>query len=57
MKSFESLLAEVETLKQEFAKFTERNNKAAGTRARNSASAIAKLCKQLRLDIQEQKQG
>lgn len=57
MTTFESLLAEVETLKVEFEKFTEKNNKSAGTRARNAASTITKICKQLRSEIQEQKQG
>lgn len=57
MTTFESLLAEVETLKVEFEKFTEKNNKSAGTRARNALSATAKLCKLLRTEIQEAKQG
>lgn len=55
MDTLNSLLAQVETLKAEYAKFTEKNNKSAGTRARNVLSEMAKVCKQLRAEIQEQK--
>ena len=55
MDTLNSLLAQVETLKVEYAKFTEKNNKSAGTRARNTLSDIAKICKTLRAEIQEQK--
>lgn len=55
MDTLNSLLAQVETLKAEYAKFTEKNNKSAGTRARNVLSEMAKICKTLRAEIQEQK--
>lgn len=39
----------------EYAKFTEKGNKAAGTRARTALSEIAKLSKELRKEIQDSK--
>tara|TARA_S200002703_G_scaffold135909_1_gene124986 strand:- start:547 stop:723 length:177 start_codon:yes stop_codon:yes gene_type:complete len=43
-----------ETYNNEYEKFT-GGNKAAGTRARKALSEITKLCKVIRLEIQEQK--
>ena len=54
-KTFLVIEAEFETLKAEFAKFSEKGNKAAGTRARNAAMDLTKLLKQLRAEIQSEK--
>ena len=43
-----------ETYNNEYEKF-QGGNKAAGTRARKALSEITKLCKVIRLEIQEQK--
>ena len=52
--SIQSLLDEVEVLKQEYEKF-ERGNKSAGTRARKSLQTIKKMAQDLRVQIQESK--
>lgn len=45
----------VEQFKEDYEKFLTIGNKAAGTRARKALSEISKLCKSMRLDIQQQK--
>lgn len=40
---------------EENEKFTDKGNKAAGTRARKSLMEITKLCKERRKEIQESK--
>jgi len=52
--SIQSLLDEVEILKQEYEKF-ERGNKSAGTRARKSLQNIKKIAQDLRVQIQDSK--
>lgn len=52
--SIQSLLDEVEILKQEYEKF-ERGNKSAGTRARKSLQSIKKIAQDLRVQIQDSK--
>ena len=43
-----------ESYKEDYTKFAE-GNKAAGTRARKALSEITKLCKEIRKEIQDQK--
>jgi hypothetical protein len=50
----QSLLNEVELLKQEYEKF-ERGNKSAGTRARKNLQNIKKIAQDIRVEIQEAK--
>jgi hypothetical protein len=52
--NIQSLLDEVEILKQEYEKF-ERGNKSAGTRARKSLQSIKKIAQDLRVQIQDAK--
>jgi hypothetical protein len=52
--SIQSLLDEIEILKQEYEKF-ERGNKSAGTRARKSLQNIKKIAQDLRIAIQDTK--
>jgi hypothetical protein len=52
--SIQTLLDEVEVLKQEYDKF-ERGNKSAGTRARKSLQTIKKIAQDLRIEIQDSK--
>jgi len=54
--SIQSLLDEVEILKQEYEKF-ERGNKSAGTRARKSLQNIKKIAQDLRTLIQDSKKA
>jgi len=50
-----TLLTLVEDYMQENQKFSEKGNKAAGTRARKALMEITKLCKDRRKEIQEEK--
>ena len=50
-----TLLTLVEEYMQENQKFSEKGNKAAGTRARKALMEIAKICKDRRKEIQEEK--
>ena len=51
----ESLKALFEQYVDENDKFSEKNNKAAGTRARKALMEITKLCKDRRKEIQDAK--
>lgn len=50
----DNIIAMSETYVEENEKF-EKGNKTAGTRARKALSELAKLCKERRLEIQNQK--
>ena len=52
--SLQPLIDEIELLKVEYEKF-ERGNKSAGTRARKVLQNVKKLCQEIRVKIQEQK--
>ena len=50
-----NLLSQVEQYIQDNEKFSDKGNKAAGTRAREALMEITKLCKDRRKEIQEAK--
>jgi hypothetical protein len=50
-----NLLSQVEQYIQDNEKFSDKGNKAAGTRARKALMEITKLCKDRRKEIQEAK--
>lgn len=50
-----NILAQVEQYIQDNEKFSDKGNKAAGTRARKALMEITKLCKDRRKEIQEAK--
>lgn len=52
IEKMEALLAE---MKADGDKFYNSGNKAAGTRVRKSAMDISKLCKEVRVDVQNKK--
>lgn len=54
-KTHDSLKALFEQYVDENDKFSEKSNKAAGTRARKALMEITKLCKDRRKEIQEAK--
>jgi len=54
-ESHNNLLTLVEEYITENDKFSEKGNKAAGTRARKALMEITKLCKERRKEIQEAK--
>jgi hypothetical protein len=55
MTNHENLISLVETYVAENAKFVDKGNKAAGTRARKALAEIAKAVKERRKEIQESK--
>jgi hypothetical protein len=55
MSTHESIITLFEQYVSENDKFNEKNNKAAGTRARKALMEITKLCKDRRKEIQEAK--
>jgi hypothetical protein len=54
-QTHENLISLVEEYINENEKFAEKQNKAAGTRARKALMEITKLCKDRRKEIQEAK--
>lgn len=46
---------EIENFQKDYAAFTEKGNKTAGTRARKALNELGKLTKELRKEIQESK--
>lgn len=46
---------EIENFQKDYAAFTEKGNKSAGTRARKALNELGKLTKELRKEIQESK--
>lgn len=55
MNTHDQILALTEQYNDENSKFVEKNNKAAGTRARKALIELAKLCRDRRKEIQESK--
>lgn len=55
MSNHENLLSLFETYTKENEKFTEKGNKAAGTRARKALAEMTKVAKERRKEIQEVK--
>ncbi|NDG29543.1 hypothetical protein EB118_05525 [bacterium] len=55
MSNHENLVSLFETYLAENAKFEEKGNKSAGTRARKALSEIAKVIKERRKEIQSSK--
>lgn len=53
--SHDNLLVLIEQYIEENEKFTEKGNKAAGTRARKALMEITKVCKDRRREIQDAK--
>jgi len=51
----QQLETQVQTFNENFSKFSNDGVKAAGTRARKALAEISKLCKEIRKQIQEQK--
>ena len=55
MKEFESLLKHVKALEEDFIKFYDKDNKAAGTRIRKGMLEIKQIAQRIRLEIQNKK--
>ncbi|SHK05235.1 histone H1 [Rhodothermus profundi] len=57
MNRFEQLRDLVLGLEQDFKKFYEKGNKAAGTRIRKAMQELKKLAQEIRVEIQEKKKA
>ncbi len=55
MDRFEQLRDFVERLEEDFKKFYEKGNKAAGTRIRKAMQELKKMAQEIRVEIQEKK--
>ncbi|RMG71692.1 MAG: histone H1 [Bacteroidetes bacterium] len=55
MEKYTQLKSLVLTIEDDFAKFYEKGNKAAGTRARKAMQEVKVLAQDIRKEIQEQK--
>jgi hypothetical protein len=56
MNRIEELRAYITTMEEDFMKFYEKGNNAAGTRARKALQGLKKLASEIRNEIQAKKQ-
>ncbi|MCP3659308.1 MAG: histone H1 [Bacteroidetes bacterium] len=54
-QNFEKLNDKLNSLKEEFEKFYNKNNKAAGTRIRKGMQELKVLAQEIRVDVQNRK--
>ena len=52
MKQYEKLLAMLEASRDDFGKFYDNSNNAAGTRVRGTMQSLKALAQEIRLDVQ-----
>lgn len=55
MDQYQKLLAAVEASKEDFVKFYDNGNNAAGTRVRGAMQALKALAQEIRTDVQDRK--
>ena len=55
MELYEQLKNLVATLEDDFTKFYDKGNKAAGTRVRKGCQDIKNLCQEIRVDVSSKK--
>ncbi len=55
MELYEQLKSLVAGLEDDFSKFYEKNNKAAGTRVRKGCQEVKNLCQDIRVDVSNKK--
>ena len=55
MKRFEELSALVDGIKDDFGKFYDKGNKAAGTRVRKTMQELKNIAQDIRKEVQEKK--
>ncbi|UBM60068.1 histone H1 [Marinilongibacter aquaticus] len=53
MEKYQELIGLVESLKDDFEKFYDKNNKAAGTRVRKGMQDLANFAKDTRKEVQD----
>lgn len=57
MGKFEDLKSLVESMNEDYAKFSEKGNSAAGTRVRKTLQDVKKLAQEMRVEISEKKKS
>lgn len=57
MGKFEDLKALIESMNDDYSKFSEKGNSAAGTRVRKTLQEIKKLAQDMRVEISEKKKN
>lgn len=57
MEKFESLKSLVASIEADVVKFTEKGNKAAGSRVRKAMQELKTLAQAIRVEVQETKNG
>lgn len=57
MEKFNQLKSLVESINDDYTKFTEKGNSAAGTRVRKVMQEIKKLAQEIRIEISEKKKS
>jgi hypothetical protein len=55
MELYEQLKNLVAGLEEDFSKFYEKNNKAAGTRVRKGCQDVKNLCQEIRISVSDKK--
>jgi hypothetical protein len=55
MKEFENLLKHVKDLEEDFTKFYDKDNKAAGTRIRKGMQDLKEMAQRIRLEVLNKK--
>jgi hypothetical protein len=55
MKEFENMLKHVKSLEEDFIKFYDKDNKAAGTRIRKGMQDLKEMAQRIRLEVQNKK--
>ena len=55
MELYEQLKSLVTTLEDDFTKFYDKGNKAAGTRVRKGCQDVKNLCQEIRVDVSSKK--
>ena len=55
MSKFDDLKGFVDSLEDDFGKFYDKGNKAAGTRVRKAMQDLKKMAQDIRVDVQEKK--
>jgi hypothetical protein len=55
MKEFENLLKHVKGLEEDFTKFYDKDNKAAGTRIRKGMQDLKEMAQRIRLEVLNKK--
>jgi len=57
MNQFEAIKSMLDSMEKDFEKFYDKGNSAAGTRVRKGLQDLKNKCQEIRLDVQNRKNG